>query len=456
MQERTGPPYPRADIHEDVGSCRPRLLCYAQKRIDRAGQVRDAPRRELEIILRQLAEPKHLVEPFVAVHERHAEESRAERGGIVHPTLSTRANPVGTGAVLLFHSSSLSRLARSSAASASASEEGSAADGRLTRPLAISNVCQTWGLAASPRSCRTVLRREREPHRQEDRMHSVAAGGRHEVVIAGAGPTGMMLAAELALARVDVAIVERRESQELSGSRAGGLHSRTIEVLDQRGVAERFLAQGRTMQTAGFALISLDVSDFPTRHNYVLALPQEHVERILAAWVSDLAVPIYRGCEVTGFSQDDTGVDVALSDHGALRAKYLVGCDGGRSRVRKEAGINFPGWDPSVSYLIAEAELTEEPAWGARFGVKGINGIAKLDDGKRARIVLIEPDVVRGESPTLDELQAALKAVYGTDFGVRNVTWLSRFTDAARQAASYRAGRVLLAGDSAHIHSPAG
>ena len=233
------------------------------------------------------------------------------------------------------------------------------------------------------------------------------------------------------------------------------MHAR-IEVLDQRGVAERFLSQGKVMQVAGFAMIPLDISDFPTRHNYGLALTQNHIERILAAWVDELAVPIYRGREVTGFAQDDTGVDVALSDGRSLRAQYLVGCDGGRSLIRKKAGIDFPGWDPSVSYLIAEVDMAEEPAWGVRPGEKGINALGKLEDGKRVRVVLIEPHVVQGDEPTLDDLREALIAVYGTDFGVHNVTWLSRFTDMARQAASYRERRVLLAGDAAHVHSPAG
>ena len=265
-----------------------------------------------------------------------------------------------------------------------------------------------------------------------------------------------MLAGELALLRVDVAIVERRESQVLAGTRAGGLHSRTIEVLDQRGIAERFLSQGQVMQVAGFAMIRLDISDFPTRHNYGLALTQNHIEPILAAWVSELKVPIYRGLDVTGFAQDDTGVDVELSDGRSLRAKYLVGCDGGRSLIRKKASIDFPGWDPSLSYLIAEAEMTEEPAWGIRPDERGVNGLAKLEDGKRVRVLLNEPHVKQGGEPTLDDLREALIALYGTDFGVHNVTYLSRFTDAARQAASYRERRVLLAGDAAHVHSPAG
>ena len=278
----------------------------------------------------------------------------------------------------------------------------------------------------------------------------------HAVLIAGAGPTGLMLAGELALAHVDVAIVERRPNQELAGSRAGGLHSRTIELLDQRGIADRFLSEGQITPVAGFATSMLDISDLPSRHNYVLALWQNHIERILAAWVDELAVPIYRELEVTDFAQDDAGVDVQLSDGRSLRAQYLVGCDGGRSLIRKLAGIDFPGWDPSTSYLIAEAALTDEPPVGIRRDDKGIHGIGKLEDGKRVRIVSTESHVNRGDTPTLDELREALVAVYGTDYGIHDVTFLSRFTDMTRQAASYREQRVLLAGDAAHIHSPAG
>jgi 2-polyprenyl-6-methoxyphenol hydroxylase-like FAD-dependent oxidoreductase len=278
----------------------------------------------------------------------------------------------------------------------------------------------------------------------------------HSVVVVGGGPTGLMLAAELALARVDVAIVERRTSQALAGTRAGGLHSRTIEVLDQRGVAERFLSRGRVKQVAGFALIPLDVSDLPTRRNHGLALKQESIERELAAWVDELKVPTYRGLDVTAVAQDEAGVDVSLSDGRVSRARYLVGCDGGRSVVRKHAGIDFTGWDPSITYLIAEVDMTEEPVSGVRRDDRGIHAVGRMEDGKRVRVVLNEPQVVYGDEPTLDDLRRALVAVYGTDFGVHDVTYLSRFSDAARQAASYRRGRVLLAGDAAHVHAPTG
>ena len=171
----------------------------------------------------------------------------------------------------------------------------------------------------------------------------------HGVVIAGGGPTGLMLAGELALAGIEVVVVERRISQDVDGSRGGGLHSRMIEVLDQRGIADRFLAEGQAMQVQGFAGIPLDISDFPTRHNYGLALWQSRFEPILADWVGELGVPILRGREVVGLAQEDIAVDVQVSGDTSLRAEYLVGCDGGRSLVRKAAGIDFPGLDPSTS-----------------------------------------------------------------------------------------------------------
>lgn len=289
----------------------------------------------------------------------------------------------------------------------------------------------------------------------------------HAVVIAGGGPTGLMLAGELALAGIDVAVIERRIDQQLAGYRAGGLHSRTIEVFDQRGIAGRFLAEGQIAQTAGFAGVNFDLSDFPTRHGYGLGLWQKHIERILADWTAELEVTIYRGRDVTGFVQEETGVDIALSDGGSLRAQYLVGCDGGRSLVRKTAGIDFAGWDATTSSLIAEVEMTEKPEWGIHRNAFGIHSFGReeyeIRDGKVVfldkgpiRVMVTEAQVGSANDPTLRDLSAALIAACGTDYGVHNPNWISRFTDTTRQAVAYRDRRVLLAGDAAHVHAPDG
>jgi len=253
-----------------------------------------------------------------------------------------------------------------------------------------------------------------------------------------------------------VAIVERRASQELARPGARGLHSRTIEVLDQRGIADRFLSQGQVAQVASFSGIPLDMGDFPTRHNYGLALGQERFEEILAGWVGELPVPIHRGTEVTGIAQDDSGINVEISVGESVRARYLVGCDGGRSLIRQAGGIEFPGWDPSVSSLIAEVEMREEPEVGIRRDGKGTQAIGPLEDGKRFGVVVSDHYAGQTGEPTLRDLSQALVAVWGTDYGVHSPTWISRFTDMTRQAAAYREGRVLLAGDAAHVHYPVG
>src|SRR6476469_7557080 len=202
----------------------------------------------------------------------------------------------------------------------------------------------------------------------------------HAVVIAGAGPTGLTLAGELALAGVDVAVVERRPTQALIGTRAGGLHARTLEVFDQRGIAERFVAVGQTAPATGFAGGRRDLNRQPTRYPFLLGLRQHHIERLLADWVGELEVAFHRGVEVTGLTPDDTGVDVELSDGAVLRAGYLVGCDGGRSLVRKAAGIDFPGSEPTTSNLIAEAELADPPAeWGIRRDALGVHALGRVD-----------------------------------------------------------------------------
>ena len=222
-------------------------------------------------------------------------------------------------------------------------------------------------------------------------------------------------------------------------------------MLDQRGIAERFIAEGDKYSAVGFAGTSLYISDFPTRHNYLLALWQSKFEPILADWVRELGVHVLRGNDVIDFSQDDTGVNVGLSDETSLRSKYLVGCDGGRSSIRKKADIGFSGLNPSISYIRAEAKMDIKPEFGMR--PEG-GGIGPAPDGGSVGIVIVEKGIDHEGKPSLDELREALISTYGTDYGLRSVSWISRFTDATRQADSYRKGRVLLAGDAAHIHPP--
>jgi 3-(3-hydroxy-phenyl)propionate hydroxylase len=277
------------------------------------------------------------------------------------------------------------------------------------------------------------------------------------VVIVGGGPTGMMLAAELAFAGVEAVVLERRASAAIEShrGRAGGLHARTLEVLDQRGVAERFLDEGEAMQIISFAGVKLDLGDVPTRHPYGVALAQEHTERMLGEWATELGVTVEYGRELTGLTHDDDGVDIQLADGDTLRAGYVVGCDGGRSLVRKLAGIDFPGWGPSVASIVAEVEMQGEPEFGFRSDASGVNAMRPLEEG-RVGLVVRDDNLEREGDLTLEDLRTAIAAVWGSDFGLVSADTISRFTDATRQAASYRTGRVLLAGDAAHIHYPAG
>lgn len=277
----------------------------------------------------------------------------------------------------------------------------------------------------------------------------------HDVLIVGAGPTGLALAGELALAGVDVAVIERRKDQRITGTRALGLHSRVIEMLDQRGIADRFIAAGTAYPFVHFH-VPLDISDFPTRHNYLLALPQSRTEQLLAEWVAELPVKFYRGTDAVALAGGADFVEVTLATRARLRGAYVVGCDGGQSMVRKSAGIGFPGWPASTSWLMAEVRTRDEPIWGFHIdGAGAQHAIARADDESHARMVLVEPVVGDGR-PTLDDVRQVLMAAYGTDFGIHSPVWISRFTDMARQADRYRSGRVLLAGDAAHIHGPLG
>jgi rifampicin monooxygenase len=282
------------------------------------------------------------------------------------------------------------------------------------------------------------------------------------VIVAGGGPTGMMLAAELRLHGVEVLVLDK-EAEPTRIARALGLHTRSVEVMDQRGLLERFLALGQKYPVRGFfAGIDKPVPDrLDTAHPYVLGIPQTTVERLLTEHATELGVEIRRGRELTGLSQDEDGVTAELADGTRLRSRYLVGCDGGRSTVRKLLGVGFPGEPSRVETLLGEVELTASPETlnavltevrktQKRFGA------APIGDGLYR---LVAPaDGVAGDRtpPTLDELKRQVRKLVGTDFGAHSPRWLSRFGDATRLAERYRTGRVLLAGDAAHIHPPTG
>ncbi|MER7499883.1 FAD-dependent monooxygenase [Nonomuraea pusilla] len=280
-----------------------------------------------------------------------------------------------------------------------------------------------------------------------------------QVVIAGAGPTGLMLACELRLAGVDVLVLERLAEPRTVESRAGALHIRTMETLDQRGLLDRFLERGRPRQGVHFSGLPLDVSDMRTRHPYVLLITQSEVERLLEERAAELGARLGRGAEVAGFTQDDEGVTVELADGSRVRAGYLVGCDGGRSTVRRLAGIGFPGTPATMTALLGDVELADPPADDIFQERREHGSFSVLSFGPDwYRVLTNEFDHVadRDEPVTLETLREALIKIAGTDYGMHSPRWLSRHGDAARQAARYREGRVLLAGDAAHIHFPAG
>jgi 3-(3-hydroxy-phenyl)propionate hydroxylase len=281
-----------------------------------------------------------------------------------------------------------------------------------------------------------------------------------DVLIAGAGPTGLMLAAELRLAGVDVLVLEALPART-GESRAGGIHARTMEIFDQRGLMDRLLPQGRPIQAGHFGGLRMDFSDYPTRFPYTLGIVQAVIEHELEEHATGLGAAVRWSSPVLGIRQDDDGVEVEVGgpDGGVIRCSYLVGCDGGRSTVRRLAGIGFDGTDATMTGMLADVELAEPPAgtvFGQRRGPGDFSVIQFQPGWHRLMVQRYDRVLDRAHEPSFEEFRESFREVAGTDFGMHSPRWVSQYGDAARQADRYREGRVFLAGDAAHIHFPAG
>jgi 2-polyprenyl-6-methoxyphenol hydroxylase-like FAD-dependent oxidoreductase len=278
-----------------------------------------------------------------------------------------------------------------------------------------------------------------------------------DVVIAGGGPTGLMLACELRLAGVEVLVVDQLDQRGTVESRAGGIHARTMEVLDQRGLVEEFLEQGRRIQAGHFSALRLDFSGFPTRYPFTLGLLQGRIERLLERRLAELGGQVRWSAGITEVHQDETGVEVVAGGE-RIRARYLIGCDGGRGAVRELAGIGYESKAPTMSALLGDVELSDPPT-DFHFMTRGEHGdfsIISFEPGWYRVIVQYDELLDRDQPVTFDLLRDRLTKIAGTDFGMHSPRWLSRYNDAERLAGRYRSGRVLLAGDAAHVHYPAG